>query len=91
MRKFVLAAATAAAATFAAASACAAPISPGIAPPASTLVPARGFCGLGWHRSYYGVCVPNGGPFYGPYAYAPPPPRCWWVATAYGPRRVCAW
>jgi hypothetical protein len=89
MRKLVLSAATAAA--LAASSAPAAPISPNIARPAGELVPVRGFCGLGWHRGYYGVCVPNGAPFYGPYGYAPPPMRCWWIATAYGPRRVCSW
>lgn len=33
------------------------------------VIPARGFCGLGRHRSPNGYCVPNSVP----YGYAPPP------------------
>lgn len=61
----------------------------------AVVVQVRNGCGLGWHRGPWGVCHPNGRPsVYGPYvAYAPPPypGRCWWVESARGPRRVCAW
>jgi hypothetical protein len=30
---------------------------------ASDVVPVRGFCGLGFHRGYYGGCVRNGVPY----------------------------
>jgi hypothetical protein len=48
-------------------------------------------CGVGWHRTYNGICRPNH--VAAPYVYGPPSygPHCWWVATAWGPRRVCAW
>lgn len=57
----------------------------------SSLIDVRNGCGAGWHRGPYGYCRPNGAPYaYRPYAYyAPPPVRCWWVATPYGSRRVC--
>jgi hypothetical protein len=94
MRKFVISAVTAIAATLAASAVRAMPASAQIARPTGNLVEARGFCGLGWHRDFYGACVPNGVPYaYGPYAYvspAPAPVRCWWIDTAYGPRRVCS-
>jgi hypothetical protein len=35
---------------------------------ASEVMPVRDFCGLGFHRDPYGVCVPNGVP----YGYAAP-------------------
>ncbi|MBI1201165.1 MAG: hypothetical protein GC182_01510 [Rhodopseudomonas sp.] len=59
----------------------------------SGLIEVRNGCGAGWHRGPYGYCRPNGAVYaYGPYpVYAPPPPRCWWVATPYGSRRVCRW
>jgi hypothetical protein len=99
MRKLVISAVTAIAATGAASAARAMPVSAQIARSAGNLVEVRGFCGLGWHRGFYGACVPNGVPYayrpyaYGPYAYvspAPAPVRCWWIETAYGPRRVCS-
>lgn len=51
------------------------------------LIQVRGGCGLGWHRGPWGGCRPNGA-FY---AYAPGIYGCWWRATPWGPRRVCAW
>jgi hypothetical protein len=39
-------------------------------------------CGPGWARDIYGRCRPM--------MRAPiVRPRCWWVQTVYGPRRVC--
>ncbi len=62
------------------------PVSPRSQATASDLIKVRGFCGLGFHRGYYGGCVRNGVP-YGYVApvvvapYAPP------VVVA--PRVVC--
>jgi len=47
--------------------------------PTDVIQVAQG-CGPGWHRGRGGRCRPNvyrGGP------------RCRWVRTVYGPRRVC--
>jgi hypothetical protein len=60
------------------------------APAQSDVLHVSGGCGLGWHRGPYGGCRPNGY-VYGPYAAYPYPGRCWWTATPYGARRVCAW
>lgn len=95
MRKLVLLAAIAAALVSTAAAAQTVPQSSGRQDADATVIEVRGLCGLGWHRGPWGGCRPNGPAYvYGPYvAYAPPPypPRCWWVGTAYGPRRVCGW
>jgi hypothetical protein len=69
------------------------------APPASqenavqNVLRVAGGCGLGWHRGPWGGCRPNYYGYYRPYAYLAPgyAPGCWWRATPYGPRRVCAW
>lgn len=69
------------------------------APPAAQadavpdVVRVAGGCGLGWHRGPWGGCRPNRYGYYRPYAYLAPSyaPGCWWRATPYGPRRVCAW
>jgi hypothetical protein len=57
---------------------------------ATDVVPVRGLCGLGFHRSAYGYCVRNGTPYvyppppvYAPPVYAPP-------AVYYAPR-ACAY
>jgi hypothetical protein len=57
------------------------------------VVRVAGGCGLGWHRGPWGGCRPNRYGYYRPYAYLAPTyaPGCWWRATPYGPRRVCAW
>jgi len=91
MQKFFRSAALATALLATASAAQAFPASPQLASPAGDIVQVRGLCGLGWHRGFYGECLPNGaGYFYGPYAaYAPPAGRCWWVGSVYGPRRVC--
>ena len=64
-------------------------------PVQSDVLRVSGGCGLGWHRGPYGGCRPNGYGYYGPYAaYTYPgyyPGRCWWTATPYGARRMCAW
>ena len=96
MRKLLLSAAISAAIMVTASAAQAFPASAPVEHPANDIVQVRGLCGLGWHRGYYGECRPNGtdyGPYawYGPRGYGPPPARCWWVGTAYGARRVCAW
>jgi hypothetical protein len=66
------------------------PAAADVATPSNPIVKVRNGCGLGWHRGPWGYCRPNGVPYVGrPYAYAPA--RCWWVETAWGPRRVCAW
>jgi hypothetical protein len=54
---------------------------------ADNLIEIRGGCGLGWHRGPWGGCRPN--PVR--YVYAPGVYHCWWRATPWGPRRVCAW
>lgn len=60
---------------------------------AQNVVRVAGGCGLGWHRGPWGGCRPNRYGYYRPYAYLAPgyAPGCWWRATPYGPRRVCAW
>jgi hypothetical protein len=60
---------------------------------AQNVVRVAGGCGLGWHRGPWGGCRPNYYGYYRPYAYLAPgyAPGCWWRATPYGPRRVCAW
>jgi hypothetical protein len=47
-----------------------------LSPPVATsdVLPVRGFCGLGAHRSVYGYCVPNGVVVVAPPAYYVPPP-----------------
>ena len=47
----------------------------------SDVIQARGFCGLGAHRSVYGYCVPNG-----VVAVVPP---AYYVAPAVMPSVVC--
>jgi len=60
---------------------------------AQDVVRIAGGCGFGWHRGPWGGCRPNRYGYYRPYAYLAPAyaPGCWWRATPYGPRRVCAW
>jgi hypothetical protein len=94
MQKFFLSAALAAGVMATASGAQAFPASSTLQRPDGEVIQVRNLCGLGWHRGPYGVCRRNGVPYYGPYAYAPPPPypgRCWWIETAYGPRRMCSW
>lgn len=96
MKRLVLAAAAAAGVMVAAPGAQAFPADPQPRATGTEVIEVRGLCGLGWHRGALGECRPNGtgyGYVYRPYAYAPPPyrPRCWWIETPYGPRRVCAW
>jgi hypothetical protein len=89
MRKLLWSAAIALAITATASAAQASPAAPQIENPNDNIVKVRDLCGLGWHRGPYGYCRPNG-TGYGPYpVYGPP--RCWWVGTPYGTRRVCAW
>lgn len=60
----------------------------------SEVIPVANGCGPGWHRGPYGLCRRNLASYaYGPYAVYRPyyPENCWIAATAYGPRRVCAW
>jgi hypothetical protein len=93
MRKFLLSVVLAATVKATVSPAQAFPMSARVDRPAGEVVQVRGFCGLGWHRGYYGECRPNGAPYlYAPYAVygAPPPARCWWTATVYGQRMVCA-
>lgn len=56
-----------------------------------SVIRVAGGCGLGWHRGPWGGCRPNHYGAYRPYAYAGPHGACWWRATPYGSRRVCAW
>lgn|SRR5574337_363591 len=59
------------------------------ADPGFTLV-AQG-CGPGWHRNYYGRCIPNGYGYMGPpvygYGYRPHP----YYYHPYHPYRHCWW
>ncbi|WP_140480003.1 GCG_CRPN prefix-to-repeats domain-containing protein [Bradyrhizobium symbiodeficiens] len=60
----------------------------------SEVISVANGCGPGWHRGPYGYCRRNLAPYvHGPYAVYRPyyPENCWIAATAYGPRRVCAW
>lgn len=95
MYKLVLTAALVAGAVATASTAQAFPVSSKLQDADNGVIQVRDGCGVGWHRGPYGVCHPNGARYvYRPYvAYAPPPypARCWWVETAYGPGRVCAW
>lgn len=95
MHKLALAAALAVVSVAGASAAQAFPASSSLAASQGEVIQVRNGCGAGWHRGPWGVCHPNGAPYvYRPYAaYAPPPypGRCWWVETAWGPRRVCAW
>jgi len=93
MRRLTITAAATAAALAAGSAAYAFTPAPRPATPGD-LTEVSGGCGLGWHLSADGLCrrdaVP---PVYRPYAYATPPyaGTCWLTATAFGPRRVCAW
>jgi hypothetical protein len=92
MHRLLLPAALAGAAAIAAPAA--AQTFPSAPPPSSNnIIAVRGFCGLGWHRGPYGACYRNYVPYlYRAYVYGPRmPAHCWWVRTAYGARRVCAW
>jgi opacity protein-like surface antigen len=93
MRKLLVAAALAASAMAAVPAAQAFTVAAPAAPADENVVRVAGGCGLGWHRGPWGGCRANGYGYYRPYAYvAPgPAPGCWWRATPYGPRRVCAW
>lgn len=93
MRTFLFGTAVVAGALVAVSTAQAFPAAPQPQASAANVIKVANGCGVGWHRDPWGVCRPNGY-VYRPYvAYAPPPypGRCWWVETAYGPRRVCAW
>ena len=97
MKTFILSAALAVGVSVFGSSAQAIPLAMASPAASSSLIEVRNGCGAGWHRGPYGYCRPNGASYaYVPYAYAPyayyaAPPRCWWVATPYGSRRVCRW
>jgi hypothetical protein len=76
MKKIVLSAAIAIAA-LAAVDAQAFPAGPATTAGNGDVILVAGGCGRGFHRGPHGGCRPNMGP------------RCHWVRTPHGPRKVC--